>query len=127
MEKSDKKKILIIEDEKEMLLGLSTLLKHNGYSTVAAYDGTFGINLAHKENPDLIILDLGLPAGGGIFVLKSLSNSVSTNGIPILILTAQQEPDLEERLKQMGAAGYFHKPFDPPALLGCIKNILKDA
>lgn len=126
MEKPDKKKILIIEDEREMLAGLSTFLKSSGYSTIAAYDATFGIDVAHKESPDLIILDLGLPAGGGIFVFKSLKNSISTSDIPVVILTAQQEPDLKDRMKAAGAAEYFQKPFDPPSLLGCIKGILKD-
>ncbi|MCG2714594.1 MAG: response regulator [Candidatus Omnitrophica bacterium] len=118
------KRILIVEDEKELLLGLSTLLKSQGYSTIGAYDSTFAISLAHKEKPDLIILDLGLPAGGGVFVLENLKNTVETNDIPILVLTAQQGADLEEKLKKMGVVAYFHKPFDPPTLLSQIKDIL---
>ncbi len=125
MENKTSKKILIVEDEKELLLGLSTLLKSQGYLIIAAYDGTFAISLAHKDKPDLIILDLGLPAGGGLFVLENLKSSVETNDIPVLILTAQQGEDLEEKLNKMGAAAYFHKPFDPPVLLNQIRDILK--
>jgi len=124
MENKTAKKILIVEDEKELLLGLSIFLKSQGYSIIAAYDGTFAISLAHKDKPDLIILDLGLPAGGGIFVLENLRNSVETNDIPVLILTAQEGADLEEKLKKMGAVACFHKPFDPPILLNKIKDIL---
>lgn len=121
------KKILIIEDEKELVFGLSTLLKANGYEIIAAYDSLYGISQAHKEKPALIILDLGLPAGGGLYVLKNLKNSVQTFDIPVLILTAQKEADLEETTRELGAAAFFHKPFDPVLLLGKIKDILPGA
>ena len=124
MENKLAKKILLVEDENELVLGLSTLLKAQGYLIIAAYDALFGISLAHKEKPDLIILDLGLPAGGGFHVLENLKNSFDTNDIPILVLTAQQEVELEERAKLMGARGYFHKPFEPDKLLARIKEIL---
>lgn len=124
MEEKAPKKILIIEDEKEMVLGLVTLLKSQGYLTIAAYDSLFGVSLAHKEKPDMVILDLGLPAGGGLYVLNNLKNSINTSDIPVLILTAQQDADLEEKLKKAGAAAYFHKPFDPETLLSRIKYIL---
>lgn len=124
MEEKPGRKILVIDDQKELVMGLATLLKSQGYSTIAAYDGLYGISLAHKEKPDLIILDLGLPAGGGFYVLGNLKNSIETDNIPVLVLTAEQGIDLEEKAKEMGAAAYFHKPFDPPSLLSQIKEIL---
>lgn len=124
MEENAPKKILIIEDEKELAFGLATLLKPQGYLIIAAYDSLFGISLAHKEKPDLIILDLGLPAGGGFYVLENLKGSVKTFDIPVLVLTAQQGVDLEERVKKAGAVAYFQKPFDPESLSGKIKEIL---
>ncbi len=119
------KKILIIEDEQELVLSLVTLLKSQGYSTLAAYDSLYGVSLAHKEDPDLIILDIGLPAGGGLYVLDKLRQSVETNGIPVCILTARPEKELEEKAYQMGAVAYLHKPFDPQELLDKIKEILR--
>lgn len=124
MEEKNPKKILIIEDEQELTLSLNTLLKSRGYLTVAAYDSLYGISLAHKENVDLIILDLGLPAGGGFFVLENLKKSVKTNNIPVLVLTARQEKEFEEKAYQMGVEAYLHKPFDPKELLNRIKDIL---
>ncbi|MDD5098088.1 MAG: response regulator [Candidatus Omnitrophica bacterium] len=118
------KKILIVEDENELVFGLTTLLKSLGYLVIAANDSLFGVALAHKEKPDLIILDLGLPAGGGFYVLENLKKSTSTFDIPILILTAQQQMGLEEKVKQMGAAAFFNKPFDPKLLQTKIKEIL---
>lgn len=119
------KKILIIEDEQELVLSLVTLFKSQGYLTLAAYDGLYGISLAHKGDVDLIILDLGLPAGGGLYVLENLKKSVQTNLIPVLVLTARQEKELEEKAYQMGVEAYLHKPFDPKELLDKIKEILK--
>jgi len=118
------KKILIVEDEKELSIALSTFLKSQGYSTIAAFDGLFAISMAHKEEPDLIILDLGLPAGGGFYVLDNLKNSIDTNIIPVLILTAKQEEGLEEKAKRMGVTAFFHKPFEPEQLLSHIKEVL---
>jgi DNA-binding response OmpR family regulator len=124
MQEKMAKKILIVEDENELVFGLTTLLKSLGYLVIAANDSLFGVALAHKEKPDLIILDLGLPAGGGFYVLENLKKSTSTFDIPILILTAQQQMGLEEKVKQMGAAAFFNKPFDPKLLQTKIKEIL---
>lgn len=124
MEEKSSKKILIIEDEKELVLSLTTLLKSKGYITVVAYDGLYGVSLAHKKNPDLIILDLGLPAGGGFFVLENLKKSVDTDNIPVLVLTARQEEEWEEKAYQMGVVAYIRKPFEPQGLLDRIKEIL---
>lgn len=127
MQEKVSKKILLIEDEKELVLGMATLLKSQGYLIIAAYDGLFGISLAHKEKPDLIILDLGLPAGGGFYVLENLKKSVETFAIPVLVLTAQQGVDLEERVEQAGAAACFHKPFEPELLLNQISESLNSS
>ncbi|MFA5005616.1 MAG: response regulator, partial [Candidatus Omnitrophota bacterium] len=109
MQENTAKKVLIIEDEKELVVGLATLLKAQGYAIIAANDSLFGISLAHKEKPDLIILDLGLPAGGGFYVLDNLKQSTETFSIPVLVLTAQTAEGLEEKVKQKGALAYFHK------------------
>jgi DNA-binding response OmpR family regulator len=123
-EEKTSKKILIIDDEKSLVFGLDTLLKSQGYLTIAAYDSVFGISSAHKDKPDLIILDLGLPAGGGLYVLENLKDSLETHDIPIIVLTAQQGKDLEEKVKQMGAAAYFHKPFESQQLLSQLNDML---
>lgn len=125
MEERRPQKILIVEDEHDLAASLVTLLKSQGYLTLTAYDGLYGISLAHKKDVDLIILDLGLPAGGGLFVLENLKRSVETNTIPVLVLTAKPEKELEEKAFQMGVEAYLHKPFDPQELLDRIKEILK--
>lgn len=125
MEEKKLKKILIVEDEQELISSLTTLFKSQGYLPLVAYDGLYGISLAHKEDVDLIILDLGLPGGGGLYVLENLKKSVETNCIPVLVLTAKQEKELKEKAYRLGVEAYLHKPFDPKELLDKIKEILE--
>lgn len=124
MEEGNSKKILIIDDNEELVLVLSKLLNARGYVTAAAYDSMFGVSLAHKGGVDLILLDMGLPAGGGLFVLQNLKKSVNTSHIPVLILTANSDHDFKRRALDLGAAAYLNKPFEPEDLLAHIaKNI----
>ena len=118
------KKILLVDDEPDFVFLVSTRLEINGYSVITAQDGEEALKKTKEEKPDLIILDLGLPAGGGFHVLENLKLSVNTSDIPVLVLTAREGLDLEERAKMMGSIAYFHKPFDPQTLLSKIKEIL---
>ena len=126
MEKNNPNKILIVEDESALAASLVTLLRSQGYQLFVAEDALYGVSLAHKEKVDLVILDLGLPGGGGFSVLGNLKKSVDTNCIPVLILTGRKEKELEDRAFQMGAAAFIHKPFDPQELLGKIKENLTE-
>jgi len=119
------KKILIIEDESELASGLSILLKSRGYLTFIANDGLQGTSQAQREKVDLVILDLGLPAGGGFFVLENLKRSTYTNNIPVIVLTAQQGEELRNKVHGMGAQAFLNKPFDPEELLDCINRFIR--
>ena len=120
----DSKKILIIEDEQELVTSLVTLFKSEGYQTLAAYDGTRGTSLAHQGKVDLIILDLALPAGNGFFVLENLKEVEATRNIPVVVLTCKIGEDLEEKARKMGVVAYIRKPFSPSELLEQVKEIL---
>ncbi len=108
------------------MLGLATFLKSQGFLVFSAYDSVYGISLAHREKVNLIILDLGLPAGGGFYVLDNLKHSVDTNTIPVIILTAKQEKELEDKAYQMGVSAYMHKPFEPKELAAKIRELLEN-
>jgi len=75
-----KKKILIVDDDKDLMRGISIRLKANGYDTVFATDGIMAITVAKNEMPDLIILDIGLPAGDGFIVMERLARGIPRNG-----------------------------------------------
>jgi len=120
-----KKKILIVDDERDILKALMIRLQGAGYEVVTAFDGAQGIFMAHKENPDLILLDIRMPAGDGFSVAEKLKHSSSTFSIPIIFLTGSPEKESEEKAMTLGARFYIKKPYDPEELLDAIKRALE--
>jgi DNA-binding response OmpR family regulator len=119
------KKILIVEDEKDMVTGLKFNLEARDYAVIAAYDGEAGYQKALKEKPDLVLLDLMLPKRNGYEVCKSLKQEIPE--LPIIILTAKsQEAEIVTGL-ELGADDYITKPFSVLELLARIKAVLRRA
>jgi len=122
-----KEKILIVEDEKDIVKMIDYNLKKEGFRTVHASDGEDAIDLAHREHPDLILLDLMLPGVDGLEVCRTLKKENKTAGIPIIMLTAKaQETDKVVGL-ELGADDYVTKPFSPRELIARIKAVLRRA
>ena len=119
------KKILIVEDDRDVAMLLAARVKSAGYEASVAVDGVQGISFAHKQKPDLIILDLMLPAGGGMGVLEKLRTSVDTFLIPIIILTASKDANYKKKALEKGVNAYMEKPYDGAELLNTVKNILE--
>lgn len=115
------KKILIVEDDKNIVMALTIRLRAAGYEVFQAYDVVSGTSMAVKHQPQLILLDISMPGGNGFDVADRIRNKI---GIPanIIFLTAHKEPALRERAMQMGAAAFFEKPYDPDSLLDTIVN-----
>jgi|ERR1700733_4644932 DNA-binding response OmpR family regulator len=118
------KKILIVDDDPQLLLGLTPRLKANGYSVVTAADAIAALGVARKEIPDLIILDLGLPGGDGFLVLERLRNMAELSAIPVIVLSARDPGDNKRRALNGGAVAYFQKPPDNHELLAAIRQAL---
>ena len=122
-----KEKILIIEDEKDIVKMLDYNLKKEGFRALSANNGEDGLDMARKENPDLVLLDLMLPEMDGLDVCKAIKNDTKTAHIPIIILTAKaQEADKVVGL-ELGADDYVTKPFSPRELIARIKAVLRRA
>jgi two-component system KDP operon response regulator KdpE len=117
-------KILIVDDDPELRQALKLRLRANHYDTVHAVDGYSAIAQAIKEHPDLIILDLGLPAGDGFVVLDRLQDDDKLSSIPVVVLTARDAQGNEQRAIQAGASAYFQKPADNTELLDVIRATL---
>jgi DNA-binding response OmpR family regulator len=83
------KKILIVDDDKDLLLGLNIRLKAAGYAVILAADAPSAISKATRENPDLIILDIGLPGGDGFLIMERLNSPQMNIHIPTIVLTAR--------------------------------------
>lgn len=117
------KKILIIEDEKDMVTGLKFNLEARDYAVIVAYDGEVGYQKALSEQPDLVILDLMLPKLNGYEVCKRLKKEVPS--LPIIMLTAKsQEVEIVTGL-ELGADDYITKPFSVLELLARIKTVFR--
>ena len=121
----DKKRILIIDDEPDFVRVVQLRLEAAGYEVVVAFDGMQGVSAAHKEKPDLIILDIMMPAMHGHRVCEALKKSTKTWTIPIIYLTAKGSKEDEELAYKLGAEHFLTKPYDPEALLDTIKKALE--
>lgn len=116
--------VLIADDDKELTEILSDLLRYNGYNTLATFEGIRTIQAAHKEKPDLIILDLKMPAGSGRNVLQALRARPETRDIPVIILTGIEDPFLRDEVTSAGAQDFVRKPYNSDDLLKKIKTFL---
>jgi two-component system alkaline phosphatase synthesis response regulator PhoP len=120
------KKILLVDDEPDILQALTMRLEAAGYEIITANNGYDATDLASKESPDLIICDIGMPEMNGHEVAKKIKGSSATAHIPIIFLTARTE------LEEMKIAGeekvdrYITKPVDPQLLLMSIMALLAD-
>jgi DNA-binding response OmpR family regulator len=119
-----KKKILIVDDERDIVRALTIRLKGAGYDVVTAFDGAQAIFMAYKENPDLILLDIRMPAGDGFSVAEKLRSSRQTLNIPVIFLSGSPEKNAEERAMGLGSRFFIKKPYDPEELLDAIRRVL---
>ena len=120
----DKKRILVIDDEPDFVRVVQLRLEAAGYDVSVAFDGMQGVSAAHKEKPDVIILDIMMPAMHGHRVCEALKKSSKTWTIPIIYLTAKGSKEDEELAYKLGAEHFLTKPYDPQILLETIKKAL---
>jgi DNA-binding response OmpR family regulator len=118
-----KRKVLVVDDEQDVAKALMARLKANGFNVVLAHDSVQAFTIANQEKPDLIILDIMIPGGGGFVVAERLKESHATYRIPIIFLTGI--PGGEERASKIGASGYVMKPYHPEELLETIRRALE--
>lgn len=124
---ADKKKILIVDDEPDVLEWFSTLFEDNGYSTLTARDGFDGFEKAESELPDLITLDITMDKESGVKMYRKLHDSDKVNKIPVIMITGidpQFKKFIEKRKQVDPPAAYFEKPVDKDELLSKIKELI---
>jgi CheY-like chemotaxis protein len=112
-----KKKILFIEDEKELVMLMKTRLEAGGYEMIFALDGEEGLRRVRKDKPDIILLDLLIPNIDGLTLCKRLKADIETKDIPVIVVTASGGKKLPERCSDAGADDYILKPFEAKELL----------
>ena len=118
-------KILIVDDEKDIVDLISYNLEKEKFSTVKAYDGETALKLVKTQKPDLIILDLMLPKMNGLDVCRTIRHNPETVGLPIIMLTAKSEEVDKIIGLEVGADDYVTKPFSIKELIARVRSILR--
>ncbi len=119
-----KKRILLVDDEKDLVYAVTLQLEAANFEVLPAYDGQEALDKVRKEKPDLIILDLMLPKIDGFKVCRMLKFDEKYKHIPVILFTARAQESDKEIGKEVCADSYITKPFDPQQLLSKIKELL---
>jgi two-component system, OmpR family, phosphate regulon response regulator PhoB len=131
-----KKKILIVDDELDMRIFLSTLLETSGYQPVTTRNGVDGVSKARDGKPDLILLDVMMPGEGGVQMYRKLKTDPELALIPVVMLSAVEDKSFFHYLNMLNSslscpipqpAAYLEKPVDPDKLLMVVKSLLSQA
>lgn len=120
------KKILIVEDDKDIARALSMRLANSSYEVHLAHDVPQGVSMAVNTVPDLIMLDISMPGGNGFIFAERVHSLPKTLSIPIIFMTANKDPEFKDRAESLGAAAYLEKPFDTDEVLNTIEELLID-
>jgi DNA-binding response OmpR family regulator len=121
------KKILVVDDDPDVRLGLQLRLTANHYDVIFAADGVASIAEARKHMPDLMILDLGLPAGDGFSVLERMKVNESLSSIPVIVLSGRERVGNWDRALKAGAKTFLQKPVANDKLLAVIRLVLAES
>ena len=121
----EKKKILVVDDEPNILKLISFILKNNGYEVMEAASGPECLKKAKKETPDMIVLDVMMPKMDGFEVAKKIKSNATTRNVPILMLSSKAQ--FEDKMKGIdsGATDYITKPFDKQELIEKVQELLE--
>lgn len=117
--------VLIADDDRVLTLVLGTRLKKAGYKVAAIFDAMQAVMTALRNPPDAILLDVNMPGGTGLQVLRQLKNSIRTNQVPIIVITGSCDPETEATVKSMGADEFLTKPPDFEQLENLLARLLR--
>jgi DNA-binding response OmpR family regulator len=120
----NKPRILIVDDDPDLLHGLGVRLRATGYDVIAARDISEAVTAARREHPDLVILDLGLPAGDGFEVMERFQANPESASIPVFVLSARDPEQNRQRALDHGALEFFHKPVHHKVLIAAIRRAI---
>jgi DNA-binding NtrC family response regulator len=116
-------KVLVIDDEQGIRDLLDTLLRRKGYDVVLAESGRKGLECFRRERPDVVVLDLKMPGMDGLAILQQVRSLNPT--LPVIILTGAGTPEMEQRVRALGATEYVEKEFSLHLLGDALKRLLK--
>jgi DNA-binding response OmpR family regulator len=118
------KTVLIVDDDPDIRGLLDLELRASGYETIFARDAHEAVAIALTERPDLILLDLALPGGSGFTVMEQLNTTPGGFNAPVIIVSAAEPRENKAKTDELGAIGYFQKPFDAGELIDAVDAAL---
>ena len=119
-----RKTILVVDDDRDVRHGLSTRLQAYGYDVKFAEDGAQATAAIKREKPDLVLLDLGIPAGDGFTVLDRLRDRPEFGALPVIVISARSAATCMQKAMSGGARAYFEKPVEPDELMVAIHQAI---
>ena len=114
-------RVLIVDDDEHIAKALSIRLRASGYEIRVASDGAEAVAMVDEFAPDLVVMDINMPAGGGLLAAERIAE---TSGTPVVFVTASKRPELGEDVARVGGAGLFEKPLDTPRFLAHVRATL---
>jgi DNA-binding response OmpR family regulator len=120
------KKILVTDDEPNILKVVSARLKNFGYEVVTAGDGEEARQKARETHPDLVLLDIMLPKIDGLTLCKEFKSDPKFSNLIVVLFSAKAKSDYKEKMEDLGADGYITKPFQPLELQAVLAELLKE-
>jgi DNA-binding response OmpR family regulator len=123
--KQDKKKILLVDDDQEIVQSMRIALEATGYHVLVARDGNQGLMLAEREDPDLVLLDMMMPKRSGFLVLETLRQTRSYP-VRIIMITANEGNRHKNYAEQLGVDAYIRKPFPMDVLIDTVQRVLAE-
>lgn len=118
------KQVLVVEDDRNIAKSLEIRLRSMGYKPVLAFDAVMGIQSAVTHKPDLVIMDISMPGGTGLSVAETMQELSATQSTPVIFITASKKLSHREKAIELGAAGFFEKPYDTERLLDKVSQII---
>jgi DNA-binding response OmpR family regulator len=118
------RKLLLVEDDADTRLAMTVRLRSEGFDVITAADAATAVSTAVREKPAVILLDLGLPGGGGVAVLERLNRNVTLSAIPVIVVTARADQSARDDAAKAGARAVLIKPVDPHALVAEIRRVV---
>lgn len=116
--------ILIADDDRVTVQMIGATLRKGGYGILQAYDAMQAFMFAQREQPAAVLVDVNMPGGSGLDVVKKLKNSLRMGAAPVIAMSVSQDPTLPERAEQAGADAFLRKPVDNDALLQLLERLL---
>jgi len=119
-----RKKILIVEDNEDVALGLTVRFAGAGFEVRSVSTATDGLKAIDLFEPDLVLLDLLVPEGGGFSVLKALRRSPHTGRVPVIVMTGLDDKEYRDKIRSLGVSAFLEKPCDPERLMEMTRDML---